>query len=85
MTQLAGMDGDRAQHRNEAGFDKADGAMGHGIAAAWSCTGRLTDDEFVWAAKKAVKYRRQVGTFAPVACSDVGEVLDAMTMDAVRG
>ena len=76
MTQLAGMDGDRAQRRNEMGFDKADGAKGHGIAAAWSCTGRLTDDEFAWAAKKAVKYRRQVGTFVSAIAGEDIDYLD---------
>ncbi len=62
MAQLAGMDSDRAREENGVGFAKSETAKGHAVAAAWTCTGRLTDDEFAWARKMAVKYRRQVGS-----------------------
>jgi len=63
MVQLAGMDSDRAREENGVGFAKSETAKGHAVAAAWTCTGRLTDDEFAWACKMVVKYRRQVGTY----------------------
>lgn len=61
VLQLAAADPDRASARNHVGFNGADGAFGHSLAAQLAGGAGLTDKQWRAAIKLCRKYHRQVG------------------------
>jgi len=59
LAQLADDDPDQARDRNDMGFSKFDGAIGHSLAAQAQVG--LTEKQWALAIKLCRKYRRQVG------------------------
>lgn len=58
---LANLDPDHARAINGVGFSKVDNDFGHSLAQALQQHGRLSDKQWMFAEKLAIKYRRQVG------------------------
>lgn len=61
MIRLAGMDPDRASTRNNQGFSRFDGEVGHSLATSLVEHGRLSPRQWELAKKLAHRYRKQVG------------------------
>lgn len=59
IATLAGCDGDRAQEKNDIGFNRIDGEIGHSLADQMHRG--LTDKQWSVAVKIAQRYPRQVG------------------------
>ena len=60
---LAAMDQDHAAKRNEMGYSKSDGGLGHSMAWLLSSGMGLTDDEWKLAIRLAHHYQGQIGSF----------------------
>ena len=61
MLILAGLDSDYAAVKNEVGFNKLDGPLGHSLAAQIQAGKGLTERQWAVAVKLACRYTRQVG------------------------
>lgn len=58
---LAGLDPDRAEARNDVGFDKLWGPIGHSLAVQLKDRGGLTEKQWKVAIKICHKFNRQIG------------------------